>query len=464
MSSILQVLLTVLLLGCAGGAKSGSAPETLKAVSAAPQPVTPSPSPLRVPPKGPVLRLHGSNTLGFSLAPALVRGFLASKGASEIRVNDQSRASERVWIQAKLRDAWISVEILAPGTKLGFASLAERKCDLVLASRQIFDDEVKALSAQGDLTGPGSETVVAMDGIAIVVHPNNPISRLSTQQLADVFAGKISNWSELGGPSLPIVVYSRDANSGTYEMFWSLVMREQRVVAKSLFEDSAKLVNAVLDTPGAIGFVGLPYVKQAKALAIEDGGPALLPTPFTVAAEDYPLSRRLFFYTPASPSEPLTRELIEYTVSDAGQKVVDASGFIPLSLSAEAAAIPPRAPPAYVKLATGAVRVSTSLRFKSNGTDPDAKALRDLDRLTRYLASQSSRGRQIALAGYADSEGSPETNAALAKQRVTTIAAHLRERGLVPTTVESFGSALPIASNDTAAGRARNRRVEVWLR
>ena len=467
---LIEILLAFALLGCTGATTTGPAPETsmrtTQVATAPAQLVTPAAEPVTPPaaPRGRVLRLHGSNTLGFSLAPAIARGFLASRGAADIRVNDESRERERIWVQGRVGDEWIHIEILAPGTKHGFGSLAKHACDLVMASRPIADDEIKSLAELGDLTAPGSETVVAMDGIAIVVHPNNPVSHLTTAQLADVFTQKITNWSELGGPSLPIVTYSRDANSGTHDTFATLVMNGQSIRAFKLFYDSAALVNAVMDAPGAIGFVGLPYVKQAKALAIEDGGAALLPTPFTISTEDYALARRLFFYAPSTPTEPLTRALVEFAVSDEGQKLVADAGFIPLSLRAEQAVAPKGAPPAYVKLTTGAVRLSTSLRFRTGGTEADAKALRDLDRLTRYLAWPENRGRKIVLAGFTDAMGTAATNDALAKQRAMTIAAHLQERGLEPAAVESFGSALPIASNDTLVGRARNRRVEIWLR
>lgn len=469
MLALIEILIAFVLLGCAGTATTGPAPETSKPtdqVATFPaQPGTPAAQPATPPQKpGRVLRLDGSNTLGFSLAPAIARGFLASKHATDIQVDDQSRERERIAVQGKVGSEWINIEILAPGTKHGFGALGKRECDLVMASRPIAPEEARALSSFGDLTAPGSETVVAMDGIAIVVHPNNPVSRLTTAQLANVFAHKITNWSELGGTSMPILTYSRDANSGTHDTFSTLVMNGKSIMANRLFEDSAALVNAVMDAPGAIGFVGLPYVKRAKALAIEDGGSALLPTPFTVATEDYALARRLFFYAPSTPAQPLTRELIEYAVSDEGQRLVHDAGFVALSLRAEKADAPEGAPSDYVKLTNGAVRLSTSLRFKTGGSEADTKALRDLDRLARYLALPENRARKIALAGFTDAEGSAERNDVLAKDRVTTIAAHLKERGLEPAAVESFGSTLPIASNDTPVGRARNRRVEVWLR
>src|SRR5262249_13632329 len=161
------------------------------------------------------------------------------------------------------------------------------------------DEELGKLAKYGDLTAPASETVVAMDGIAIIVHPNNAVDRLTTAQLERIFGGTITNWSELGGPALPIKVLARDKISGTHDAFMSLVMHGTELKATRMFENSEALVREVRSARGAIGFVGLAYTKQVKSLAIQDGdAQALLPTPFTAATEDYALARRLFFYTP----------------------------------------------------------------------------------------------------------------------------------------------------------------------
>lgn len=413
-----------------------------------------------------VLRLHGSNTLGFSVAPRLAKAFLEKQGATEVIVNDESRAKERVWVQARIRGVDTSVEIYAPGTRVGFESLARGACDVVLASRPITNDEVAKLESVGDLTAATSETVVAMDGIAVVVHPANPLAQLSVKQLESIFSGKLTNWSQVAGAgkSGPIHVLARDEKSGTHDGFVALVMQGKQPKAEKTFEDSAALVAAVAKDEGAIGFVGLPYVKQTKPLAIQDGATrAVLPTAFAIATEDYPLARRLFFYTPPTPKTPLARELVEFALSDEGQAVVSEAGFVPLSLRVETAPVPPNAPPRYTRLATGATRLSVSFRFKNGSASLDAKSRRDLDRLIKHVSSPINRGRHLALAGFSDDQGSEEANERVAKQGADVVAALLLKRGAVADEVATFGGALPVASNDSPEGRAKNRRVEVWL-
>lgn len=411
-----------------------------------------------------VLHLHGSNTLGFSVVPRLAKAFLEKQGATEVFVNDESRAKERIWVQARVGGVDTSIEIYAPGTKVGFESLEKGWCDLVLASRPITTDEVTRLESVGDLTAPTSETVVAMDGIAIVVHPTNPVMKLTVKQLEQVFSGKITNWTQLAGKPGPIHVFARDEKSGTHDGFVTLVMQGKQPRAEKTFEDSEALVAAVAKDEGAIGFVGLPYVKQTKPLAIQDGPTrAVLPTPFAIATEDYPLARRLFFYTPPNARSPMAHELVEFALSDEGQAIVSESGFVPLSLRVETLPVPANAPPKYAKLAAGATRLSVSFRFKNGSASLDAKSRRDLDRLIKHVSSPMNRGRHLALAGFADNQGDEDANERVAKQGIDVVAALLAKRGAAPDEVATFGSALPVASNDSPDGRAKNRRVEVWL-
>ena len=467
--SALLVACLALLVACAGPPPA-SADHSAALASQRPRaggsgrPVAPALSGVAAEAPRNVLHLHGSNTLGFAVAPKLAKAFLEKQGASEVFINDESRAKERVWVQARLGGVDTSIEIYAPGTRVGFDSLEKGWCDLVLASRPITTEEQTRLEGVGDLTQAASETVVAMDGIAIVVHPSNPVNKLTVKQLEQLFSGKITSWAQVAGKAGPVHAFARDEKSGTHDAFVSLVMQGKQPKVDRVFEDSEALVAAVAKDESAIGFVGLPYVKQTKALAIQDGPTrAVLPTPFAIATEDYPLARRLFFYTPPTAKNPLTHELVEFVLSDEGQTIVSEAGFVPLSLRAEVGSVPPSAPPRYVKLAAGASRLSVSFRFKNGTASLDAKARRDLDRLIKHVSSPINRGRRLALAAFSDGRGDDAADERVAKQGLDAVASLLSKRGVTPDETVSFGAALPIASNDSPTGRAKNRRVEVWL-
>lgn len=189
---------------------------------------------------------------------------------------------------------------------------------------------------------------------------------------------------------------------------------------------------------------------------------------FTVRTEDYLLSRRLYLYiSPASPN-PWVGKFVQFALSDEGQAVVDTVGFVGQSLKAPVAeaapALPSTAPAEYERLTRSATRLPLAFRFESGSNRLDNKSLRDIGRLLESMSQPANRGRRVLLFGFADALGSPETNRRLSEARAAAVADELRSEGVEPEAIKGFGSALPVASNETEEGKARNRRVEVWLR
>jgi phosphate transport system substrate-binding protein len=436
------------------------APATTKAAVLPSNPDAPPPTPTA--PEAHVLHFHGSNTLGLGPIPKLAKAFLEKQGAPKVYVNEEGRAKERIWVQARLTnpDREISIEVYAPGTKVGFESLSQGYADVVMASRPATDTELKLEPV---------ENVVAMDGIAVVVHPKNPVARLNIKQLAAVYAKENKDWSQVGGAKGPIHVLARDDKSGTTDGFSSLVMRGKPIKADKTFEDNEALIDALNHDENAIGFVGLPYVRDSKVLAIQDGAARpFSPTPFTIATEDYPLSRRLFLYLAPKSTDSLARDFVDFALSDEGQTLVGESGLVPLSVKSENAQsqIPTDAPPTYSKVVTGATRLSVNFRFKSmTGTALDSKSARDLARLARHFGAAVNKGRRVTLVGFSDNQGTEDTAQKLSKTRADAVATAFTAQGvpIAKDDVIGIGSALPIAPNDSKEGRARNRRVEVWI-
>jgi phosphate transport system substrate-binding protein len=283
--------------------------------------------------------------------------------------------------------------------------------------------------------------------------------------VAQLFTGAVADWGRVGGKAGPVHVYARDRKSGTFDSFAGAVLRGRALKADAKsFDDSQSLAAAVAADEGAIGFVGLSLVGAAKALAIhESGAQPLYPTVFTVATEDYPLSRRLRLYTPGTPTA-LAQKLVDFALSDEGQRLVEQAGFVALTVRTERPALPPAAPPAYKKETQGAERLSLNFRFRTGSSSLDNKGQADVERLIAYLAQPDQRARKIKLLGFADNQGGAGVNQELSRQRAQAIAGFLAPRGVVPASIVGLGSALPVAPNDTPEGRDRNRRVEVWLR
>ncbi len=416
-----------------------------------------------------ILRLCGSNTIGSELAPALAQAFMREKGATGVRVVIVPGANEEEkTVEGTLpgEGAPSEIQVQAHGSATAFTGLADGSCDIGMASRKIKPDEIAKLSAMGDMTSPASEHIVGLDGIAVIVNQANPVTSLTKDQLSKIFSGGTTNWSMAGGGSGAIHLYARDDKSGTFDTFKSLVLGSSNLASSARrFEDSSALSDAVANDVNGIGFIGLPYVRSAKAIAVaETGAMAMLPNRFTVATEDYPLSRRLYFYTPATPQNKYTREFVQFAISKAGQDIVGSNAFVAQNVVGQRETVSASAPAEYRRLTNGAERLSVDFRFRTGRADLDNKAIVDLDRVIGFVSDLHYSGDSVLLFGFADSTGGRQMNQALSENRAKTVAQEFEQRGLHPGTVQGFGPDLPVASNDTEEGREKNRRVEIWVR
>jgi phosphate transport system substrate-binding protein len=319
----------------------------------------------------------------------------------------------------------------------------------------------------GKMKSPACEQVIGLDGLAILVHPSNPISQLTVKQIFDAFSGKIKDWEELGRkPGGPVRLYARDESSGTYECFRSLVLRGHTLPDHTeRFEDSVALSDRIALDPDGIGFAGLPFVRNCRAMAIgDDGTPALLPTRFTIATEDYLLSRRLYFYHSATLDHSLARDFVEFVLSDEGQEVVNDSGFIKQSVEVQKVIIPENSPSQYQSLASGAERLSLSLRFNGEQDRLDGKAERDLGRIFKALENPRFKGHALSLVAFTHRGQNEELDLKASLALAHSVAREFQARGVQPDSLFGFGSMLALASSESEAARDKNRRVEVWLR
>lgn len=222
----------------------------------------------------------------------------------------------------KNRGADISVR--GGGSGVGIASLIDGSCDIANSSRAIRESELEKAAARGkDIVAH----VIAMDGIAVIVHPSNRIKGLTKKQIKDIYTGKISNWMQLGGDNQKIVVVSRDTASGTFEAFGELALDKQKVRPDALMQASNQAVASVVArTPGAIGYVGLGFLgPNVKAVEVD----GVMPSQETVLTGKYPISRPLFMYTNGKP-KGLAKEFIDFVRSPEGQKLVEEDGFVVL--------------------------------------------------------------------------------------------------------------------------------------
>jgi phosphate transport system substrate-binding protein len=423
-------------------------------------------TPLPVPEQGPALRIQGSNTIGAALGPALAKGLMEQQGLQAIHTEPASANEQRV-IGKTRQGKSVTVEVAAHGSSTGFAALKNSTADLAASSRPIKDNELVDLEPLGDLKSPGAEQVIAIDGLAIILNPQNPLNTLNTDQLAQVFNGEVSTWEALGGIGGPIHVYARDDQSGTYDTFKELVLRlrgKPLVASAKRFESSEQLSDAVSQDAQGIGFIGLPYVRQAKAVAIVDGdSQPMLPLNSLIATEDYPLSRRLFFYLPPAGHNPWAKALVEFAQSSKGQAIVAANGFIAQQVQAMAVQARGSMPEDYQAIARDAQRLTVNFRFEEGSASLDNKARQDLQRVVAYLRNHAKLDKQVTLVGFGDAKNDPQRAALLSKLRAMAVRRELVKNGVVLRDIRGFGAQMPVAANTADEGRIKNRRVEVWV-
>lgn len=424
-----------------------------------------------------ILRLHGSNTVGEALAPALLDAYFRQDGATEIqRKRGAGDVEHDVLVTYPGREDAVSVEVHAHGSSTAFKGLMKTEADMGMSSRAIKSQEIQDLEPMyGNFAAQGSEFVIALDGLAVIVHPANPLNSLSSEQVARLFAGELTDWAQLGGRSGPVSIFARDENSGTWDTFKNLVLKKydkSLSPTASRYESSTELSDRVASDVNAIGFIGLPYVRSSKALGIADGEnvSAVIPTSFTVSTEDYPLSRRLYFYVPQfinsrniPGSHQIMQDLARFTLSEKGQEIVREVGFISQNIRTFQPDLSQGDfPLAYLEQTRDASRLSLNIRFALGSDQFDTKAVNDLDRLVRFV--ENNPNKSLMLFGFTDNIGDPSVNLNLSLRRARSVQEALQARGISPSVVNGFGQAAPVASNDNQTGRNKNRRVEVWVK
>ena len=237
-----------------------------------------------------------------------------------------------------------SVEVSGGGSGIGIAALINGTCDIANASRKLEVEEIEKAKAKHG--SEPSEYLVGYDALSIYVHKSNPLQEISIEELSEIYreGGKLDKWSALGVSALPgaksddIIRVSRQNNSGTYHYFREVVLgKKSDMKSGSLDMNGSKdVVEFVAHTPGAIGYSGLGYATpQVKILKVskKKGELAIMPSIQTTLDKSYVIARPLFMYTPGSPAKHV-QQYLDWVVSDAGQKIVDETGYIPLPVEA----------------------------------------------------------------------------------------------------------------------------------
>jgi len=407
-----------------------------------------------------LLRLAGSDVIGASLAPRLAAGYLGNIGSTDIaaRPGAAEGQTEIVSQQGSQGDA---IVVTLNSTAAGYSMLGRRTADIAMSTTQISPADAERLSSLGTMTSPAAEHVIGLQGIVVAVNPANPAMSLTLPQLRNVFSGRITDWSELGGARGPVHVYvshGRDGGIAPQEVG----IGQDGIAATAAWVTADAIPAALASDRGGIGLVPFGRSGTAKALALGGRG-AVAPSRLTIATESYPLVRRLYLYAAPDASSPVARRFLDWVTSSAGQQVVEAAGFVPLTIRTEAAALSDTTSERLRRVIASASRVSVDFRVQPGAKELDNRGTRNAERLAAYVKSQGIGPTRLILASFADTGGTPQANQLAAQQQIELVRAALTKEGIMPGQAIAFGNDLLMAGNTTPPGRERSGRVEVYL-
>ncbi|OGF01642.1 MAG: phosphate-binding protein [Candidatus Edwardsbacteria bacterium RIFOXYD12_FULL_50_11] len=219
----------------------------------------------------------------------------------------------------------VVIQVTGGGSGVGIAALINGSTDICQASRSMKDSEKKKLRER--YFNMGTEIPVAKDGVTIYINEKNPVDELTLDQIRDIYTGKTTNWSQLGGPDAKIIVYGRENSSGTYVFFRESAMKNADYTSSmQSLPGTAAVVNAVAKDKFGIGYGGAAYAKGVKEVAIKTAQGSFRPTTETVKSGQYPLSRDLYWYLRGKPSGEI-KKMIDWVLSPEGQEVVKKVGY-----------------------------------------------------------------------------------------------------------------------------------------
>jgi phosphate transport system substrate-binding protein len=264
--------------------------------------------------------------------------FAADKNIVQIKGSDTMVNLGQAWAEKYMEvNPTDFISVTGGGSGTGLSALISGTCDIAMSSRNIKAKEIELAGKKGIKP---FEIKVALDGLAVVVNPKNPVSKLTTAQLAEIFTGKITNWKQVGGPDSKIVILSREVNSGTHVYFKEHVLRrndpnstEEYAASALMLSSSQAIADEVAGNPDAIGYYGMGYIspkQKAISVAKDPNSEFIVPTIENVISGKYPISRPLLLYTNGQP-EGLIKKFVDFTLSKEGQDIVLKTDFVPVN-------------------------------------------------------------------------------------------------------------------------------------
>ncbi len=456
-------------------------------------------------PNDSVVRFAGANTVGIGMIPPLANAWVKRLRLPSIRTEQGTDPLEYTMYAEGAESARkVKLEVKFHGTPTGTEPVIRGTADFWMSVRPARESDLAAVRQRNvpnvptlqQFLAPGVENVIALDGIAVIIHPSNTARKLSFAQMKDIFTGKITNWSQVGGADLPISVYAPNTTFGTFEKVCTSIIgaaNSQQCVQQMVklaaphFTSVDDLSDTVAGNPGGIGWVGLVAKRSARTVQIvtECGG-TIDADPFYVKADEYPLTSRYYLYVaPGKQPTPAARDFLNFTLSPDGQNALKAAGAVDLlpavasegyaadrldsasnALDGGRTRIRPTDVRAFEEATQNANRLSITFRFQEGTDNLDARAEADLGRLAALMQTPEYAKSQLVLIGYSAARGDYASNRVLSRDRAQAVRDRLvNTLGIKNATAHGVGPASPVACNtEGSAAATMNQRVEAWIR
>lgn len=432
----------------------------------------------------------GNQTAIKGLLPGLIEAYGFSRGMTTLR-QDHGRDGWTYFVSDAARVPLARLQASAAVSGKAIGDIIADHADIALTTR--LPDEAELEQARtaraGDLASPYRRQVLAIDALIFIVSPLNPVRALSLRDIAAVYSGQISNWTELGGIDAPIVLYHRSAGSELAGAFAAALFEGNAPDAMPgrSFQSDADLSDALARDPFGIGYSGIAGVRNARALALRgDCGIRMPVSVFNLQAGDYPLTRYYYILRPARRLPVFARSFLTWLDSEAAQIAINDLGFVGQDLQRRTLTDQPErlanairnggedvglaALQGFVNTLGAAERLSATLRFDDNSTHMDARSERNIRLLADMMELGEFDGREIIIAGFSDGEGGAAGNRRISRSRAEQVKAALNaaasraDLSKIRFRTIGLGEVSPLACDDTPEGRRINRRVEIWLR
>ena len=436
--------------------------------------------------------MSGSDIIGLGLMPLITEGYAGARNAAASITNTTTIGEFFANLVADqgFGDDFVTIRVSSSGATDGLQDLLARRSEIAMAARRILPEEASRLSndGAGDMVSPAQEHIMAIDSLVVITHPDNPVQTLNVRQLLGIYSGQISNWSQVGGPDLPVQVVIRNVGAGRKDVFESRIFGDSGVGLTpnaKLVPQSTDVALEVNADPAAIGVVGYAFRRGASTVnIINQCGITMTPDAFSAKTEEYALQRRLFLYTRQDTLSTKGREFVDFITSPEADPLIRKAGFIGFSVDRREQTFDDARAQALLRPAADPVeagfmqqmlarmveydRLSTTFRFRTGSAQLDERAQIDKERLLDYLQTQPA-GSEILFVGFTDDVGSFQNNLALSERRAAQVADEVRAFAgsrLPGVTISSVGysEVAPSGCNASDNGRRINRRVEVWIK